>query len=181
MTVITIADALKTSTILIPAAFLYLVFRRRQTIGGLFLFLLGLTIFPTILLMAGYNPILTLITAKFRQDIYYGEKAITLLKRLPVFLYLGIPLIVLTGFGILKNLKELIKDTKGIFILIPLLEMILVGLVTRLTSDFSRNMIGISACLILGISFIDNWPKSERLQSILIGINLAFVALTTLL
>jgi len=168
--------------LLFPIVLLILVSTRRQFVSSILLFLLGLFIFPFLLLIAGYNPILTLVTAKFRQDAYYaGKSMISALERLPVFFYLGISLIILIAFGILRRSKELIKSTKGIWILLPLIAMILIAIITRLTSDFHRNMLGVSGCFIFSLSCLENWPQSRKYQALYIGIDLAFVLLITLL
>jgi hypothetical protein len=168
-------------TVLILIVLLFLIAKREQPLSSIFLFTLGLAIFPIALFFAGYNPILTIVTAKYRQDTYYGERVLSLLQRLPVFLYLGIPTIILYFFGILRHFRELINSTKGLWILLPLIAMIPIAITTRLTPDFPRNMLGINACFILGISLLENWPQSRLYQAIYVGINICFVLLTTLL
>jgi hypothetical protein len=166
---------------LVPLALLYLVARRLQPASSLWMHGLGLLLFPTAFWAAGYNPVLTIITAKFRQDTFYAAHPTPFIFRLPEILYLGIPILVLIAFGVFKHFSALVKSNSAIWVFLPLVAMIPIAITTRLTADFHRNMLGISACFLLGISLSENWPQSRFYQALYVGSNISFVLLRTLL
>jgi hypothetical protein len=167
--------------LILALALLYLLLRARQRLTGLLLLALGLLSVPLVFLALGYNPLLTLVTAMYRQEIFYDNTAVTLIKRLPVIFYLGIPILTLAAYAAAKHARTALQSPNLIFLLIPILAALPLAIETRLSPDFHRNMIGISGCMVLALAVLGAWPASKRSQVILIAINLLFTLLTTLL
>ena len=165
---------------LLFVAFAYVVLRGRRALVELLLHGGGLAVAPLVLRLLGYNPLLTLVTAKVRQDVFYRQTVTSLLTQLPVVLYLGIPLLVLSAFSVYRARKRLFADLANVLALVPLAAAVLLAYATRLSPDFPRTMIGVSGCLLFSMaSEVERWPRSPVSQSVLVGANLAFLTLVT--
>lgn len=159
--------------------------RRGRFVTGLLWHGAGLLLVPCVLGLAGYNPILTVVTGAAFQQVFYGSYrsvASPLLSRLPSILYLGIPLLVLSIRGLLSISRRLGSDPSALLYLAPYVAAIPLALITKLSADLPRLMIGVSACILLGLANATReWPESSFARSALVGVNPAFTTLVTAL
>lgn len=139
---------------------------------------LGVLLIPVIVLLVGYNPFLTVITAKFRQDVFYASTQAHLGMQLASITFLGFSLLILVFSGFLKTP---VFSKNWTFILMPLLASVFMAMTTSLSFDFHRNMLGVSACFILALAVSKNTPNTPWVQSVMVGVNLAYTLLVTVL
>jgi hypothetical protein len=177
-------------TSLLPALFIFIallcmiISRYGTILRAIPLYVIGCGAIPVLLLLLGYNPTLTLVTGVVRQQIYYGhysyEHTTPLLLRLPIILYLGVPLIILGFIALLRIRVNPQTDENTWLMLAMFAATVVLAYTTRLTSDFARVTMGTNACILLSIAYTVRgcqWPKFSK--AILVGVNLVFITLIT--